>query len=477
MFYSLRSVLIVNKNLKERSDLAVAIRKTVDCTVIESESPEAALELLQEDEISVILTDLFPPENQGLELLKKATQLNNQIVTVVGVPVEHRDIALEALKFGAFFCLNTPYNQEETIIATSRALQHHDLLTKGEIRGRKFRKSDGFHGIIGQAPSMRQLFNFIEKLASEGNSSVLVLGESGTGKELVARAIHAHGPRSRKNFVPVNCAAIPEDLLESELFGYVKGAFTGANQAKMGRLQYADGGTLFLDEIGDMKPSLQAKLLRVLQEKEFEPVGGVKPISVDVRIVAATHRDLDKSVAEGRFREDLYYRLNVIPLQIPPLRKRKDDIPLLIDRFVGIYNRQKKNPFKGFDNEALQALKQYTWPGNVRELENLVQRMSIFFAGQTASRDDLPEKYQSRDEATQNQETASIEQESPLNLDESGVDFNMLVNRFENQLILQALNITGGNKREAAKLLNLKRTTLIEKLKRKNISTGTDEDK
>lgn len=323
---------------------------------------------------------------------------------------------------------------------------------------------------------MRQLFNFIEKLASEGNSSVLVLGDSGTGKELVARAIHAHGPRSRKNFVPVNCAAIPEDLLESELFGYVKGAFTGANQAKMGRLQYADGGTLFLDEIGDMKPSLQAKLLRVLQEKEFEPVGGVKPISVDVRIVAATHRDLDKSVAEGRFREDLYYRLNVIPLQIPPLRKRKDDIPLLIDRFVGIYNRQKKNPFKGFDNDALQALKQYAWPGNVRELENLVQRMSIFFAGQTASRDDLPEKYQSRDEGSQSQE-AMPEQEPTLNLDESGVDFNMLVNRFENQLILQALNITGGNKREAAKLLNLKRTTLIEKLKRKNIGTGPDEEK
>ena len=195
-----------------------------------------------------------------------------------------------------------------------------------------------------------------------------------------------------------------------------------------------------------------------------------------MRIVAATHRDLDKSVAEGRFREDLYYRLNVIPLQIPPLRKRKEDIPLLIDRFVGIYNRQKKNPFKGFDSEALQALKQYAWPGNVRELENLVQRMSIFFAGQTASRDDLPEKYQSRDEATQIQ-AAVPEQESPLNLDENGVDFNMLVNRFENQLILQALNITGGNKREAAKLLNLKRTTLIEKLKRKNISTGTDEDK
>jgi DNA-binding NtrC family response regulator len=471
MFYSLRSVLIVHNNAKERGELAVAIRKTVDCTVLESDSPERALEALQEDEISVILTDLFGPTNAGLDLLKKASKLNTQIVTIVGVPVNQRNLALEALKFGAFFCLNTPYNHEETIIATSRALQHHDLLTKGEVRGRKFRKSDGFHGIIGQSAKMRQLFNNIEKLAAEGDSSVLVLGESGTGKELVARAIHAHGPRSRKNFVPVNCAAIPEDLLESELFGYVKGAFTGANQAKMGRLQYADGGTLFLDEIGDMKASLQAKLLRVLQEKEFEPVGGIKPIPVDVRVVAATHRDLEKSVSEGRFREDLYYRLNVVPLQIPPLRKRKEDIPLLIDKFIMTYNRQKKNPFKGFSHEALQVLKQYPWPGNVRELENLVQRMSIFFAGQTAGCEDLPEKYQGSDGTAQEQQ-ASEPQEYSVSMDEGGVDFNLLVNRFENQLILQALNMTGGNKREAAKLLNLKRTTLIEKLKRKNIQTG-----
>lgn len=471
MFYSLRSVLLVHNNAKERNDLAVAIRRTVDCAVLEANSPEEALALMQEDEISVILTDLFAPTNQGLDLLKQASQLNTQVVTIVGTPVDQRNMGLEALKLGAFFCLNTPYNHEETIIATSRALQHHDLLTKGEVRGRKFRKSDGFHGIIGQSPKMRQLFNCIEKLAVEGDSSVLVLGESGTGKELVARAIHAHGPRSRKNFVPVNCAAIPEDLLESELFGYVKGAFTGANQAKMGRLQYADGGTLFLDEIGDMKASLQAKLLRVLQEKEFEPVGGVKPVSIDVRVVAATHRDLEKSVAEGRFREDLYYRLNVIPLPIPPLRKRKDDIPLLIDRFVAIYNRKKKNPFKGFEEDAMQALKLYPWPGNVRELENLVQRMSIFFAGQTVNRGDLPEKYQCLDEAAPAQQT-SQGPENTISLEEGGVDFNLLVSRFENQLILQALNITGGNKREAAKLLNLKRTTLIEKLKRKNIQTG-----
>jgi DNA-binding NtrC family response regulator len=469
MFYSLRSVLLVNNKTTERSDLAVALRKTVDCTVLEADTPQQALDILEEEEVSVVLTDLFAPANEGLDLLKKVMRINSQVVVMVGVPTSQRDQSLEALKCGAFFCVNVPYNQEETVIATSRALQHHDLLTKGEIRGRKFRKSDGFHGIIGNAPKMRQLFSCIEKLASEGESSVLILGESGTGKELVARAIHAHGPRSRKNFVPVNCAAIPEDLLESELFGYVKGAFTGANQAKMGRLQYADGGTLFLDEIGDMKPALQAKLLRVLQEKEFEPVGGVKPVPVNVRIVAATHRDLEKAVAEGIFREDLYYRLNVIPLHIPPLRERQEDIPLLIERFITLYNRKKKSAFKGFDKDALQSLLRCPWPGNVRELENLVQRMAIFHAGDAASLQDLPEKYRVKGQEGAATDEAPPLQECNIDMEEGGIDFNLMVNRFENQLILQALNITGGNKREAAKLLNLKRTTLIEKLKRKKL--------
>jgi DNA-binding NtrC family response regulator len=469
MFYSLRSVLLVNNNIKERNTLAVALRKTVDCTVLEATTPQEALTILAEEEVSVVLADLFAPANEGLDLLKKITRLNSQVVVMVGIPTNQRQQSLEALKYGAFFCVNVPYDQEETIIATSRALQHHDLLTKGEARSRKFRKSDGFYGIIGNAPKMRQLFDYIEKLANEGESSVLVLGESGTGKELVARAIHAHGPRSRKNFVPVNCAAIPEDLLESELFGYVKGAFTGANHAKMGRLQYADGGTLFLDEIGDMRPSLQAKLLRVLQEKEFEPVGGVKPVPVNVRIVAATHRNLEKAVAEGTFREDLYYRLNVVPLHIPPLRERQGDIPLLIERFVTLYNRKKKSGFQGFDKGALSSLCNCPWPGNVRELENLVQRMAIFHAGGMAVLQDLPERYRAQAPATTPDDNTESFTGCNIDLEEGGIDFNLMVNQFENQLLLQALNITGGNKREAAKLLNLKRTTLIEKLKRKKL--------
>ncbi|GAB4165601.1 MAG: sigma-54 dependent transcriptional regulator [Geothermobacteraceae bacterium] len=344
-----------------------------------------------------------------------------------------------------------------------------------------FRKSDGFEGIIGTSLRMQKLFRIIDQVADDGDSTVLIQGESGTGKELVARAIHSRSPRSQKNFVPVNCAAIPDDLLESELFGYVKGAFTGATQNKMGRIQYAAGGTLFLDEIGDMKPSLQAKLLRVLQEKEYEPVGGVKPVPVDVRIVAATHRDLEKLVAEGKFREDLYYRLSVIPMQIPALRDRRDDIPVLLESFCRVFNRGKRNPLQGFSEEAMRALATYPWPGNVRELENLVQRLVVLHGGETVGLEDLPAKYTAHI-AAQGQEvrtdsTAPAASATPLALHDAiwngeGIDFNDLVDGLERQLISQALARTGGNKKEAARLLNLKRTTLIEKIKKKQIDIG-----
>jgi len=255
-------------------------------------------------------------------------------------------------------------------------------------------------------------------------------------------------------------------LLESELFGYVKGAFTGATQSKMGRIQYSNGGTLFLDEIGDMKASLQAKLLRVIQEKEFEPVGGIKPVPVDVRIVAATQRNLEKAVEDGLFREDLYYRLNVVPLNIPPLRERKEDIPVLIERFIAIANRNKKQGLQGFAASAVEALLSYAWPGNVRELENLVQRMAIFCAGKTVDLKDLPEKYRQGCQETAPAEVIDLADEQ-VAFNSEGIDFNSTVSRFENKLIHHALTLTGGNKREAAKLLNLKRTTLIEKIKRK----------
>ncbi len=331
---------------------------------------------------------------------------------------------------------------------------------------------------------MRELFLLIEKIAEDDQSTVLVLGESGTGKEMVAKAIHKHSQRHKGNFVPVNCAAIPDDLLESELFGHIKGAFTGANTSKTGRIEYADGGTLFLDEIGDMKPILQAKLLRVLQEREFEPVGGLKPISVDVRVIAATHCDLEEMVNRGEFREDLYYRLSVIPFTIPPLRERREDINLLINHFISVFGQSGNKTLLGFDRESLTTLTAFPWPGNVRELENLVQHMTILHNGKTITIQNLPEKY--RNTATKNhsghQPMKDLEHE-PVQLHlftmptppaentwpHDDIKFNDMVNDFETKLIIHALKITEGNKKEAARILNLKRTTLLEKIKKKRI--------
>ncbi|MFO7767053.1 MAG: sigma-54 dependent transcriptional regulator [Pelovirga sp.] len=338
-------------------------------------------------------------------------------------------------------------------------------------------------GMIGNSTQMLELFDLIACIAEEGASTVLIQGESGTGKELIARAIHDNGPRKGGHFVPVNCAAIPDELLESELFGYVKGAFTGAMQSKIGRIQHADGGTLFLDEIGDMKSTLQAKLLRVLQEREVEQVGGVRPTKVDVRVIAATHQNLEDLVATGRFREDLYYRLAVIPIVAPPLRERRTDIALLIERFIDRFTRRKTDRRTTLDPQALQSLMAFDWPGNVRELENLMQRLVILHRGKRIGMAELPEKYRCQSEPDAVHENDNCRAEAvaesmatsppvaPADIQwtEEGLDFNSLISNFEDRLILEAISRTGGNKKEAARLLNLKRTTLIEKIKKKNL--------
>ncbi len=354
-------------------------------------------------------------------------------------------------------------------------------------------QDNSFYGIIGETPVMQKLFDLIRKVSEDDFATVLIRGESGTGKELVAKAIHNHSSRKNNNFVPVNCAAIPDDLLESELFGYTKGAFTGAVNNKTGRIQYADGGTLFLDEIGDMKPTLQAKLLRVLQEKEFEPVGGLKATSVDIRVVAATHCDLEQLVSEGTFREDLYYRLSVIPLQIPALKERKADIPILLESFLNIHATQRNRKKFTISKTVYEALLSYDWKGNVRELENLVQQLAILCSGKEIQLEDLPEritddfdpenvdqemvttiltssKQPVRPAAPSQKVTQPNSPEPPGNDWEDGqVDFKVLINDYESQLIIQAMKMSNGNKKEAAKLLNLKRTTLLEKIKKKGL--------
>jgi DNA-binding NtrC family response regulator len=313
--------------------------------------------------------------------------------------------------------------------------------------------------LIGDAPSIKRLLDLVDKVAPT-DSSVLVLGESGTGKELIARALHELSPRANKPLVPINCGAIPENLLESELFGHVKGAFTGAAQSRTGRFEMASGGTIFLDEIGEMSPLLQVKLLRVLQERCIEPVGGSRTLDVDVRVVAATNKDLEAEVEKGTFREDLYYRLNVVELNIPALRERRSDIPNLIRFFNTRLREQRDRGINGVADEALAKLNAYHWPGNVRELENVVERLSVFCNEQVVQLSDLPVKILSprrRDAGT------------PLDLPEEGMDLREVLNSLEGRLIRQALDRTGWNKNKAALLLRMNRTTLVEKLKKREL--------
>lgn len=471
----MRSILVVMADSEVRESLAALLRKEMECVVLEAEHPDIAQVMMKEEQVCLAITDLFLPEKKGLELLRTTPRINPGTDTIVCIPEGAWEVGVEAMRSGAFSIVKAPYDLTEVVIAAARALQSHDLLVHRGQQSRKFRKSEGCHGMLGSSPPMRKLFNVIEKVAEDDTSTVLVQGETGTGKEMVARAIHGRGPRQAKNFVPVNCAAIPDELLESELFGYVKGAFTGATSSKVGRVQFANGGTLFLDEIGDMKPSLQAKLLRVLQEKEFEPLGGVKPVSVDVRVIAATHRNLEKAVEEGTFREDLFYRLSVFPLHIPPLRERKEDIPLLIEKFVQVFNRKKPNPFRGFAQGAIEALVEHSWPGNVRELENLVQRMAILHGGASATLKDLPTKYSTQKVRPSQAPHVRVDhsESSEVHLLQRGekVDFNALIEEYESRLICQALEASNGNKKEAAILLGLNRTTLLEKIKRKQLKT------
>ncbi|HFC98212.1 MAG TPA: sigma-54-dependent Fis family transcriptional regulator [Thermosulfurimonas dismutans] len=310
--------------------------------------------------------------------------------------------------------------------------------------------------IIGQSPAIKEVFRLIEKVAPT-ESTVLILGESGTGKELVARAIHRQSRRSEGPFVPVNCGAIPEELLESELFGYEKGAFTGAHRSKPGRFEMAEGGTIFLDEIAEMSPKLQVKLLRVLQEKTVERLGGERPIPVNIRIIAATNRDLEREVAEGRFRKDLYFRLNVIPIHLPPLRERKEDIPLLAEHFLRQFCAREEVPLKRLSEEALQYLLRYSWPGNVRELENLMERLVILSENETIGPEDLPDHI------------VRAPDRPPFTIKDFGFEEFSLpkaLQEIEKEFILRALRASKGVKSQAAKLLGIKRTTLIEKIKR-----------
>ena len=321
--------------------------------------------------------------------------------------------------------------------------------------------------IIGQSQEILKVLEISNKVA-QSEATVLITGESGTGKELIAKAIYAHSKRSYYPFVPVNCGAIPKELLESELFGHVRGAFTGAISNREGRFSLAEKGVIFFDEIGEMSPQLQVKLLRVLQERKLEPVGGMKTIPINVRVIAATNIDLEKAVSEGHFREDLFYRLNVIPIHVPSLRERTSDIPLLFNYFIKLFNKVNQSSIQGITPSAMEKLMSYSWPGNIRELENLVERLSVLKKWGMIDVYDLPEKYKKGFKT-------SYQRQDKIEIPDIGMDFNSAVDSYENALILKALEKTGWNRNQAAILLKLNRTTLVEKMKKKGLKPPPSE--
>jgi DNA-binding NtrC family response regulator len=453
------------------------------CTFFHASSETELHAALESEALSVLIFDLnFTAHSDGITLLASLRNRFPAMAIVPIIPAGQPHLIKQVLALDLFFYIHKPIDPLEVQSALKRVYDTLGLVSVPPPATAQMSKFC-FHGMIGSTHLMQQLFDMITRIADDDVSTVLIRGESGTGKEMVAKAIHAESRRRNKKFVPVNCAAIPDDLLESELFGYTKGAFTGAISHKIGRIQYADQGTLFLDEIGDMKTSLQAKLLRVIQEKEFEPVGALQSIPVNTRILAATHCDLEKLVREGRFREDLYYRLSVIPLNIPALKERPADIPLLIDAFLEKYTRLRgRDPFV-FSPRAMAAITHYEWRGNVRELENLIQHMSILYNGKAVQLNDLPEKFhevpipvEQEPDPSETQPQAALLRPDPIAVSpqsfdwqDGRIDFNELINDFETQLIVQAMKLTEGNKKEAARLLNLKRTTLLEKIKKKDI--------
>ena len=365
--------------------------------------------------------------------------------------------AVEVMQAGAFDYLTLPLNEKELLDCLDRAISEATYLGIAPA-GRPM--INGYSEIIGQSRAIKEVFSLIDKVAAT-DSTIMITGESGTGKELIARAIHTSSLRKEYPLIPVNCGAIPEELLESELFGHEKGAFTSAIRLRIGRFELADQGTIFLDEIADMSPKLQIKILRVLQERKFERIGGTKTIEVDIRIITATNKDLHQAMREGLFREDLYYRLNVIPITTPALRERRSDIPLLIDHFLPKFNQNKEERIVGIASELLDVLMSYSWPGNIRELENVIERMVILAEKGTLTLDDLPPLLK---EATMPPGHTHFE------IPDEGIDFNKVVSDFEDRILIQALDKAGWVKNRAAKLLNLNRTTLVEKLKKKRIT-------
>ena len=421
-----------------------------------AETGSQALEMMRDKEYGVVLLDLMMPDVDGLQVLEELKKADNKPVAVILTAFASIDKAVKATKLGAFDFITKPFKNDELLLAVKNAMEHRQLVEENQRLKRSLRERYSFQNIIGKSASMQQVYDLITQVAPR-RSTVLIQGESGTGKELVAKAIHTSSGRADAPFVAINCGNIPSDLLESELFGHVRGAYTGATSAKKGLFEVADAGTLFLDEVATISMEIQSKLLRVIQEREFRRLGGLENIKVDVRIIAATNIDLQTAVQQGTFRDDLYYRLNVIVIKIPPLRERAEDIPLLCDRFIKKYGEESQQQNLFIDPAAMKVLMDYDWPGNVRELENVIERAVVLTSGSRISADLFPKNI------------TVPASESPARFSQESTSLKERVGNYEKAIILAALEKTEWNQKKAAQLLSVNATTLSEKLKRLKI--------
>lgn len=449
-------VLIVDDDL-DALEMMQDLFETKGYISITARNGLEALEAIKNQEPDIILSDIRMPEMDGMQLLRVLTKDYPHIPVIMITAHGTIKTAVEAMKIGAKDYILKPLSLDEILTKVERITQLSNLIKENEYLLNKLQQTYDFTNMIGKTEKIQELFRLIKDVAAT-NTTVLIDGESGVGKELIANAIHYNSPRVKRPFVKVNCGVLAESLLESELFGHVRGAFTGAIKDKIGRFEMANGGTLFLDEIGDISLNMQLKLLRVLQEGEFERVGGTETLKVDVRIVAATNKDLKKAIKEGTFRQDLYYRLNVIPILVPPLRERREDIKYLVNHFIEKFNRVYGKSIREIEPRAMEIIENYDYPGNIRELENLIERIVVLDKKGKISVSDLPD---------------SVRQASG-EFDDETIDFDKglgnLVEDYERNLILKALEQNSFNKLQTAKMLNMNRGTLMSKLKKYGIN-------
>jgi two-component system response regulator PilR (NtrC family) len=463
----MEKILIVDDERSMRDVLSIMLKRAgYDVTV--ATDGEEAIAQVEKELFDLVITDLKMPKAGGLDVLKAVKECSPDSVVLIITAFASPESAVEAMKLGAFDYLPKPFQVDEVQLKIRNALGQRRLSTDNMLLKREIAAKTPQAQLIGNSEAMKKVFDVIKKVA-DTRSNVLICGESGTGKELVARAIHAHSARARMPFVTVNCSALPETLLESELFGHMKGSFTGAIANKAGLFEVANGGSIFLDEIGDTTPAIQVKLLRVLQEREFRRVGGTRDVKVDVRVIAATNKDLEKAVAEGTFREDLYYRLDVIPVKLPPLRERAEDIPLLVQHFLEKFARGGGKPAPSLSSNVMKLLMNHEWKGNVRELENLIERAVAFGGGGVLKEEDV-EGWLHRPAAP------AVKSAYPTDLPADGLNLENLIDSIEKDLLLKALERARWVKKRAARLLQLNARSFRYRLGKFGITTGRDEE-